>query len=193
MHPGMHSAPCAALRPGMHSAPCAALPLQETAKACGQLAVLHSRANYTLSIAADALLTLECQQQAGAAAAGGSAPPSCARCPQLIPATNYTLLLVAQSPSGATSQAVSVPVFTLGTWSAAAPALLGTPGVAAAPGTAGETALALAFAVDRPGRLHYLVVYDSMYARFMDTYVVFDNQVCTSACSRMCHFRAARV
>lgn len=67
---------------------------------------------------------------------------------------------------------MAVNVSTAPPWAVMPPNIVGAPSVAAA----GEDALSLTFGVDGPGLVHYLVVYGNMYARFMDAYVVFDNQ-----------------
>jgi hypothetical protein len=47
----------------------------------------------------------------------------------------------------------------------------------AAARASGDTSLELSFALDRPGTLHYVVAYQSMFARFGNNYVVFDTSV----------------
>lgn len=46
---------------------------------------------------------------------------------------------------------------------------------------AGESSFTLALSMDVAGPMKYLVVYASMYARFADSYLVFDNVVSTHA------------
>ncbi len=72
----------------------------------------------------------------------------------------------------------SVAVSTAPPWVVRPPGLLGTPAATAV----GESALKIDFTPDGVGKVNYLVVYDSVYVRFMDTYVVFDNQVGVPRC-----------
>lgn len=66
-------------------------------------------------------------------------------------------------------------------WSSRAPVLLPSPAAV----SAGEASFKLTFSMDQPGTLNYLVLYKSLFARFLDTYVVFDNQV---SALQLCEF-----
>ena len=143
--------------------------IEAWAVACGQLPVIRAHTNFTLTIAT-ANSSMECQQQAALAAAGGPAV-SCSRCPQLRPLTPYTLLLAPRNQRA--GAVVALPVSTAPPWVVRPPSFIGSPS-ASAPG---ESTLQIDFTADGVGKVNYAVVYDSVYARFMDTYVVFDNQV----------------
>lgn len=55
--------------------------------------------------------------------------------------------------------------------------LKGGAAVRASSGSAAEAAFELSLQMNSPGAVKFLVMYAKVYARFMDTYVVFDNTV----------------
>lgn len=173
--------------------------VQSVAAACGQLPVGRAAANFTLSLISAPPSSVECQQQRAAFAAGGP-PPSCSRCPQLAQQRGYTLLLVPSSGERATAQVAQVNVSTGGAWLVEPPVLVGLPpqlvgtsgdavvlppalvnmsAVQSAPSAVAdsESSITLSFQLNAPGKLHYLVLYDTLFARFMDAYVAFNNEV----------------
>lgn len=79
---------------------------------------------------------------------------------------------------------------TLPTYSSKAPALKGGATVRATSTGVAEATFDLTFQVNAAGTVQFLVMYAKVYARFMDTYVVFDNAV--SAHSPVCRLARLR-
>ena len=162
--------------------------LEGAAVACGRLPVPVAGANVTLSIAgaAAAAASAECGQQRSAltARAGRAGQVSCARCPTLVAGANYTVWLVPGGGGGGGTAAVGAPASvkaaTSTSWGATA--LLGGAGASnetsiavARVAAAGDSAFNLTFGLTAPGALHFAVVYAAMSARFVESYVAFDN------------------
>lgn len=70
-------------------------------------------------------------------------------------------------------------------YSSRAPALKGGASVRATSTGVAEATFDLTFQINAAGTVKFLVLYAKVYARFMDTYVVFDNAVSPS-CRRGC-------
>lgn len=158
------------------------LPPQRDAAACGQLPIGLPGANLTLSIISLAS-TAECEQLAALeAGSGGQDATSCARCPQLAAGAPYTIWLVPSGAEGGVGRLASVKVATGADWVSSTPAVVSRGGgsndtaiAAARVAPAGESSFNLSFSLTRPGTLHFLVLYSSLVARYVDTYVAFDN------------------
>jgi len=185
--------------PATHPCHPCPFPEQRSAVACGQLPVPLAAANLTLSIVGGSS-TAECTQLAALAmGSGGVAEQSCARCPALLPSTAYSVFLAPSSSTISTTTSdrgevgsMSIIELVTGTnWVSSIPFVRGaatgndTNSIASARvAAAGESAFNLTFSLSRPGTLHFVVLYASMMARYVDTWVAFDNSA-TDALSFM--------
>jgi hypothetical protein len=96
---------------------------------------------------------------------------------------NYTIFLAPSSAGGTVGSVATVQVTTGPNWASSTPLVRSAPldGTAgssigsARVAAAGESSFDLAFTLTRPGSLTFVVLYASMVARYLDTYVAFDN------------------